>query len=414
MRRVMDGNEAVPASSRSTRSAAPGRGARVVAVDAARGLALIGLSTIHFLPASQEATGEPTWSWILFSGDSAALLALLAGTGLALFTGGRIPHRSRQLRRARAVVATRAVLIFVLGMSLRYAMPADSPAVNILVYYGVFFLLAIPFLHLPPRALFHCAAVFALLSPVVILGLRGQLPAFASYNPTFAELFNAPGATTAQLLLTGTYPALAYLTYLLTGLGVGRLDLRHRQVQIRVLVSGLGLALLARLVSWLLLYPLGGYHQLVHNTPSGGQDELDSILVFGPDATFSVSWWWLAVLTPHTNTPLAITSSLGTGLAVLGFFLLISGPIGKWLVPLSAMGTMTLTLYSAQLVLLAFRWHEHQPYLWFMIYLTSALLFAWGWQHTLGQGPLERVVATAARSVGETTQRRPLSGNHQP
>ncbi|MUN64653.1 DUF1624 domain-containing protein, partial [Kocuria sediminis] len=56
----------------------------MVGVDAARGLALIGLIAVHILPEETETTGEPTWSYLLFAGDSAALFALLAGVGLAL------------------------------------------------------------------------------------------------------------------------------------------------------------------------------------------------------------------------------------------------------------------------------------------------------------------------------------------
>ncbi len=48
---------------------------------------------IHLLPAWNEETGEASWSWRLFSGDSAALFALLAGVGLALTSGGRNPHQ---------------------------------------------------------------------------------------------------------------------------------------------------------------------------------------------------------------------------------------------------------------------------------------------------------------------------------
>ncbi|MUN64901.1 hypothetical protein GMA12_17440, partial [Kocuria sediminis] len=57
---------------------------RLLGVDAARGLALIGLIAVHVLPEENDATGDPTWSYLLFAGDSAALFALLAGVGLAL------------------------------------------------------------------------------------------------------------------------------------------------------------------------------------------------------------------------------------------------------------------------------------------------------------------------------------------
>lgn len=121
-------------------------------------------------------------------------------------------------------------------------------------------------------------------------------------------------------------------------------------------------------------------------------------LVWGPDAT-PTTGWWLAITTPHTNTPLAIAASLGTVLAVLAVFLLIAQKLGPWLRPLAAMGAMTLTLYTAHLVTLSFEIHYDQPSLWFLLTVGVAALVAMAWQHVLGQGPLERVVSTSAKSV---------------
>ena len=45
----------------------PTRG-RLVAIDAARGLALIGLMAIHILPSWNEETGEASVTWRIFSG----------------------------------------------------------------------------------------------------------------------------------------------------------------------------------------------------------------------------------------------------------------------------------------------------------------------------------------------------------
>lgn len=127
---------------------------------------------------------------------------------------------------------------------------------------------------------------------------------------------------------------------------------------------------------------------------------MERILAFGPDTTFEVSSWWLGVITRHANTPLAIASSLGAGLTVLGLFLLLAQRAGAWLLPISSIGVMTLTLYSALLVLLSFGVHDDRPVLWFTIYLTAAVLFAMIWRRLLGQGPLERLVSMATRGAG--------------
>ncbi|MBD2761866.1 DUF1624 domain-containing protein [Kocuria sp. cx-116] len=371
---------------------------RLVGIDAARGLALVGLMAIHLLPAYDEETGEASWSWILFSGDSAALFALLAGVGLALTSGGRHPHQGREMIADRVGLVVRAVLIAAVGLWIGTLMPEDPPAYNILIYYGVFFLLAVPFLHLGPKALFASAVVFGILSPLLMQGLRDSLPEFVSYNPTFTDLLTEPGATAAQLLLTGSYPALPYMTYLLVGLGLGRLNLRRTNVQVRLLVVGVGLAIFARATSYVLLYAFGGYEALLYSS-SMSEHYLEEALIWGPGTLPTTTGWWLAIATPHTNTPLAIALSLGMSLAVLGALLLIGQKIPQQLLPLSAMGAMTLTLYTAHLVGLSFEVHYDQPSLWLVINLAVAMLFAVAWQRALGQGPLERVVAISAKGA---------------
>ncbi|OLT09948.1 hypothetical protein BJF77_09040 [Kocuria sp. CNJ-770] len=368
-------------------------------VDAARGLALIGLIAVHVLPEENDATGEPTWSYLLFAGDSAALFALLAGVGLALSTGRTRPHRGRQLAADRIGLAVRAALIACVGLLIGYAMPEDAPANGILLFYGMFFLLAIPFLSLGPRSLFAAAGVFAVVAPLLILGLQDALPDYSSSNPTFQHLLSEPTAVLAQLLLTGAYPALAYLTYILAGMGIGRLDLRARDVQARVATIGAGLAIAAQFVSWILLYAAGGFRQLVGSSPGLDEEALMEALIFEPDVDRLNSPWWLAVTTPHMSTPLSIAWSLGAGLTVLGVFLLASRRLRVWLRPLAAMGAMTLTLYSAHLVALSFEVHYDEPYLWFLVHLVVAALFALTWQSLVGQGPLEKVVGTAVRAA---------------
>ncbi|GAB2614038.1 hypothetical protein GCM10009696_19530 [Kocuria himachalensis] len=366
-------------------------------VDAARGLALIGLMSVHVLPSSDE-TLEPTWSHILFSGDSAALFALLAGVGLALASGGTRTRRGQELTADRVALVVRAVLIAVVGLGIGSLLSDDLPVDNILIYYSVFFLLAVPFLGSGPMTLFGSAAVSLVTAPVLMQLLRDDLPGFVSGNPTFGDLLTHPGATAAQLLLTGTYPALAYLTYLLVGMGLGRLDLRRRALQVRLLAVGVGVAVLAQAASYVLLYRAGGYERLLAAL-SGDEEELADVLVWGSDWLPTDTWWSLAIDTPHTNAPLAIAASLGTGMAVLGLFLLISRDVGAWLLPLSAMGSMTLSMYTTHLLALSFEVHYDRPHLWFTIQLVTAILFAVVWQRTLGQGPLERVVGTMAKSA---------------
>ncbi|MFC4905476.1 MULTISPECIES: heparan-alpha-glucosaminide N-acetyltransferase domain-containing protein [Kocuria] len=370
---------------------------RLVGVDAARGLALLGMFSIHILPAWDPETYEVTLQWQLFAGRAAALFALLAGVGLAFSTGAGTPHRGRTMTADRVGVLVRAVLITVLGLLVNQVMPEDPPAYNILIYYGVFFLLAIPFLHLPARTLFVLAGVNAVLAPVLMQSLRDALPEMETYNPTITGVLTDPGTVLSQVLLTGTYPAFPYLTYLLAGIAIGRLNLRSLHVQGRLLVAGLILALAAWLVYWVLILQAGGYDQLMSSTPSLSHEQIDEILIWGPDPVLpDTTWWWMLIPGPHTNTPIAILYGLGSGTAVLGAFLLIGRKSGAWLLPLSAAGSMTLTLYTAHLLALAAMVHYEVPMLWFLIHAGGAAVFAVAWQRAYGQGPLERALARTA------------------
>ncbi len=368
---------------------------RVVGIDAARGLALMGLLATHLFPDVHEDTGEPTLARELFAGDSAALFVLLAGVGLALSTGGRVPRQGLRMAADRAGLAVRAVLVGLVGMAVAMLMPADPPAHGILLYFAAYFLLAIPFLRRGPRTLFLSAAACVIVSPVLMQRLHPVMPESSVYEHTLGTLVTEPAGVASELLLVGTYPALVYMAFILTGMGLGRLDLHRPRVQAAIAGVGAGLAVLANALSHVLLRVAGGYESLL-GTPGMTGDALDEALAFGPDVLPDASWWWLVIATPHSNTPFAVASSLGMALLVLGLVLLVAPMLGRLLAPLTAMGAMTMTLYTAHLVALSFEVHYDQPVLWYVVQLSVAVIFATAWSRWLGKGPLERVMSAGA------------------
>src|SRR4051812_50038440 len=65
-------------------------GRRVVAVDVARGVALLAMMTVHVLPGTDEE-GRVSTAYAVASGRASALFAVLARVGVALLTGGPPP-----------------------------------------------------------------------------------------------------------------------------------------------------------------------------------------------------------------------------------------------------------------------------------------------------------------------------------
>lgn len=376
---------------------------RLVGVDVARGLALLGMMTVHILPAVT-VDGEPTVTWMTFSGIAAALFALLAGLTLAFVSGGSRPLRGRALTASRMSLVVRAALIAAIGLLIAYA---DPPAAIILVYYGVMFLLAIPLLRLPVWALVATAVGTAVLGPVAVHPLRGSLPDLSGYDPTFTTLVTQPIAFVSVVLFTGSFPVIPWIAYVCAGLAIGRLDLRAKATAIRLFITGALVAGGAWLISYILQGPLGGRARLQEATPWSAT-EFEQYLTWGPPPELpATTWWWLTVLSPYTGTPFEVLHSLGIAVAALGAVLLLGRWAGSVLQPFAAAGSMSLTLYSTHLLVLATGFLENVPWISFLFQVLVAIVFAVVWRHRMGPGPLERMISTAARTVRHRVERGP-------
>ena len=368
---------------------------RLIGVDVARGIALIGMMAIHILPELDE-NFEPTLSWTIFSGASAGLFALLAGISLTFSAGGMQPLTGRALTAAKASLAVRAVIILAIGLLLAALNP---PAAIILAYYGTLFLMAIPLLGSGPRVLAAAALGFAVLGPFIMQAVRDDFPSLGGYDPTFVSLVTEPVATVSALLVDGSYPAIPWMAYICAGLALGRLDLGSHAVQVRVALGGLGLAVISWMVSELLLGPFGGRTGLLESTPWLGAEGIRNVQIWGPDPMLPTSsWWWLAILSPYSSTPLELLNTIGIAAVVLGAMLILANKAAPALMPLSAIGGMTLTLYSAHLVVLSTGFLLNRPGVALAIHIVAAALFAIIWKNvTAGkQGPLERLVSSGA------------------
>ncbi len=229
-----------------------GRRSRLAGVDAARGLAVLGMVAVHVLPTTTE-DGGATLPEQIAGGRSSAAFAVLAGVGVALAT-----RRGTDRWRQRLRLLLRALLIGALGLSLG---GLDVDVAVILAYYAVFFVLLLPFLGWPPRRLLALAAAVALLAPVLSFRVRPSLPDEGFVNPTWSSLQD-PVRLLSDILLAGVYPAVPWAAYLLTGLAVGQLALDRTATALRLAAAGAALWAAASAASALLLGPLGGYRAI--------------------------------------------------------------------------------------------------------------------------------------------------------
>ncbi|SFD90352.1 Protein of unknown function [Actinopolyspora alba] len=353
----------------------------------ARGLAVLGMFAAHTVP--------PGWLYTLVSGRSSALFAVLAGVSIALLSGGTEPHTGRRRTLSAVRIAVRAVVLFVLGLVLT---SMQVPAMVILTFYGVLFVLAIPLLPLRATWLAVLAAVLAVVTPLVSFLIRSDIPIpnRLGYTPDLADFTSIEGVAEAfrAIVLTGAYPVLTWIPFLLAGMALGRLGPLGRKEPLVAL--GIGLALLGYGVSWLALYVFGGLERIVglyrgKFPPRVVEELLASNLGTVP----TEDPVYLLTAGAHSGTPFEIIGATGVALTVIGLCLFAERS-RTTLFPLAAVGALALTCYVGHLLVLrafgpgglARLIGGHSYGLW-LVLAVGALLCAALWRRFLGRGPLE-------------------------
>lgn len=346
-----------PTASRTVRGTSSG--ARLVGIDAARGLALLAMMATHVL-ATFESNPQltPTWIGLVFSGRAAALFAVLAGVGLALSTGKQQPLEGTELRAARRGIALRALVIGAVGLSLG---GLEVNIAIILVHYAVLFLCVLPFVGLGLKRLLAFAAGWILAAPALAYLLRPWLlsadpPLRLGHNPGWEDLAT-PARLLGDIFLAGYYPVLQWIAYLLVGLAIGRLALSKAAVPFLLVAAGTAVAVSSKWLGTVMMEDWGGRRALEAQIgdPAYPLESLLQVNLAGVEQSGSA--WWLATSAPHAGTTLDLLHTSGVAAAVIGACLLL-GRLGEWveldlLLPIRGIGAMTLSLYTAHLCIMA-------------------------------------------------------------
>ena len=429
---------------------------RIIGVDVARGLAVLGMYGAHVgFTTSFNWANPATWTDVV-NGRSSILFALLAGVSIAIISGRTEPLDGVDLLRARIRIFTRAVLIFAIGGLLEYL---GTGVAVILPTYAALFVLSIPFLRWKPRALFVLAASIAVAMPFLV-----------SFRPEI--IWNEAGALGGgvifELLVTGVYPGLIWMAFVLAGLAIGRLDLRALRVQVWLVLVGLVLAIVG--------YGIGAIGDAVlgvngdsssssssssslsgsgSSESSTGEDivtvpgeevdlsGLDCEIIFtdeyfcydpnGPYAEegppvedekagndwalyFDYSYLWTA--RAHSGTPLEVIGSTGFAMVVLGLSLLATRPRAiRWILyPVASVGAMALTAYSVHIFAIAILgggvYDVTDNWQW-LAFCVVALVLCSAWTILIGRGPLEQTLTRISHGAASITRPESPKDTHE-
>lgn len=203
---------------------------RLVGLDAARGLALLGMLLVNFdLVVSGRSEGHWALTGLLegLRGRAAATFVVLAGVGASL--GARSSGRGGAARTARRL-RRRGLLLFVGGTALLTVWPAD-----ILHFYGVWLALGSLLLRAPDGALWAAAGAAAAGGAAFLMTGR-FLERWDLETLEYRGLFE-PLPFLRNLALDGFHPVLPWFAFYAFGMWLGRRDLGESGTRARLAVG---------------------------------------------------------------------------------------------------------------------------------------------------------------------------------
>jgi len=379
-----------------------GKPRRILAVDAARLVAILGMFAAHIFPLYEYRGSDaysPTFTGAAASGRASVLFMVLAGLSLTLMTAS-LARRGFSHPKIYSVLALRALIIAVLGMVIG---TINEGIAVILVHYGLLFLLLPLVLGFPRATIWVVSVLWLVLAPLIWRPLAaGALGQSLGHNPSFGDLLS-PGPLFQDLTVTGYYPLLVWFGYGLLGVALGHCDLGSKKTAAVLTVSGGAIAAISYIAGRVM--SLGFTGQI--SAASGALPSLVPTLITTgrlPGTSLdpylaSAEYLWLP--TGHSNALLATVHSASCAVAVLGFLLLLVPRLGVLGRVLAGAGRAPLTLYAGHLVLLPLLDDVLEPSaIWWILCAATACCGIW-LGFTRASGPLEFCVRVLSGADGQ-------------
>lgn len=300
-----------------------GRG-RLLALDAARGLAVIGMYVQHF--ALNGMNGA------IVSGNTTLLFVLCGGISYSIMAG-RMMDQGTEPTAFRARMLARAVFVDIIGYLL---IMLNTPYGVILPAYAALFVLALALVRRSTRALFAAAAVLLVVSPPLMV-LGGS---FLS------------GAFLLRDIAGGPMSGLALAPAFVAGMAIGRLDLTKARTALSLAGAGAVMLAIGKLLGAYVLPGLSrSFEQWLIRVQGAAPVQPDPYAIW-PLNVEQPLWHSLLWTAPHSASTFQTLTGLGAALLVLGLACLVPKRTAVVLGPFAAVGRVALTMYAAQFVVI--------------------------------------------------------------
>ncbi|MCM3208619.1 TGS domain-containing protein [Bacillus licheniformis] len=296
---------------------------RIVALDAARGLAVIGMYLQHF--ALNETNGS------IVSGNTTLLFVLCGGISYSIMAG----RMSRGMEPAafRTRMLARAVFIDMIGYLL---IMLNTPFGVILPAYAALFVLALALIRRSTRVLVTTAAVLLAVSPPLMI-LGGSV---------------LSGANLLGDIAGGPMSALALAPAFVAGMAIGRFDLTRMRTALSLVSSGAVMLIVSKLLGVFVLPWLSrSFEEWLVSVQGTAGAEPDQYAIW-PHNVAPPLWHNLLSIAPHSASTFQTMLGLGVAFLVLGLVCLVQQKNSAVLKPFAGVGRVALTMYAAQFVVI--------------------------------------------------------------
>lgn len=305
--------EIIPGSSHAAK--------RLLTLDAVRGLAVIGMFIQHF--------ALRPWSNFV-SGNTMILFILCSGISYSLMAQG-MWRRGASAQAFRARVLARAVFIDLIGYLI---IMLNGPFGVVLQAYAMLFLLALPLVRCKTKVLIVISAIsFLACPPVMLIGM---------------SLFE--GAALLSDIAGGPLSAMAWLPVFVTGMVIGRLNLRANKTAIWMAGIGVAVALPVKLFAVSALPEIYKFVWDLLSQMSSSAAMPDPNAPW-PKNTITPLWHMLFLDAPQGGSTFELLIGTGGCMVLLAAALLFGKKLSWLYHPFANVGKVALTLYSVQFVL---------------------------------------------------------------
>ena len=296
---------------------------RLAALDAVRGLAVMGMYIQHF--ALNERNGD------LVSGNTMILFILCSGISYSIMMQ-RMKEKGTDAKVMRTRILARSILIDFMGYIL---IMLNGPFAVVLPAYAMLFIMALVLQPCSKRTLITVSGILYLVCPpLMLIGL---------------SLFS--DAALLGDLAGGPLSALAWMPVFAAGMAIGRFDLQDKKLYGRFVVIGLAILIPAKLIA---SFVLPGLYETVTNwllqLPSVTNTQIDPYAIW-PYNTQPVLWHMLFLAMPQGGSMFELLIGTGLSFIIVGLVFLVERKCSAVLIPFCTVGRAALTLYVIQFVI---------------------------------------------------------------